>query len=290
MLSVQYKWATCKEVLMILASYGLYINYKKCKFILEKIDFLGFEISENKIKPASDKQALFKNIGEIGDIKKLHSVVGLINYYRGFIRNYSTRTKCLYQMINKEVKFEKERVASVIHNIVKELQGSVYLEIPNMKSQFILETDASDSGIGGVLKQKYDDRERVVRYTSRTLKPAERNYATIEKEPLAIIYCVTKFKHYLVNEFIVRCDHKPLEYLRKMKDPKGKFARWILQLEQFIFKIEYIPGKKNGCADFLSRESLESLVIRKEELGEHKAEIIEAHTLCGHGCVNVTYL
>ncbi len=101
-----------------------------------------------------------------------------------------------------------------------------------MNEQFIIETDASDIGIGGVLKQNYGNKEHVVRYVSRMLKQAERNYATIEKELLAVVFCISEFKHYLGKEFILRSDHKPLMYIKNMKDPKGKFARWLLFLER----------------------------------------------------------
>ncbi len=218
--SLSAHYEDLKEVLKLLASYKLYINYQKCKFISSKVDFLGFEISENKIKPSSEKQDIFKRIGEIDNIKKLHSIVGLINYYRNFIDKYSEKTKQLYSMINKKQAFDSKLAKDIVENLVSNLQGEIYLEIPNLEEKFIIESDASEIGIGGILKQFYNGKERIVRHVSRMLKPAEKNYATVEKELLAVVYCISELKHYLGGEFILRSDHKPLEYIRKMKDPR----------------------------------------------------------------------
>ncbi len=279
-----------KQVLLQLAKYGLCINYEKCSFMRENIHFLGYSITYNKVFPGIEKQNFFRRLQPIRSIKALHSLLGLINYYRGFIPNYSELVYRLYRMVNKIEEFNNEIVDTNLNKIVKFLEGKAFLTLPDFEKQFIIESDASNIGIEGILKQNGKDKELIVRHTSRTLKGAEKNYSTIEKELLAIIFCLTKFKHYLGGKFILRTDHKPLTYLRNIKEPKGKFSRWILFLEQFDFEIVYKQGKTNYAADLLSRfPALENNLIATVNEPYIK-DIAEAHQLCWHGCANVTYL
>lgn len=97
-------------------------------------------------------------------------------------------------------------------------------------SPFQLATDASNLGIGAVLSQCQNGVERVIGYASRTLRKPERNYSTIEKEALAIVWAVSYFRSYLYgNQFVLTTDHKPLSWLKSFTEPKGRLARWILQ-------------------------------------------------------------
>ena len=108
-------------------------------------------------------------------------------------------------------------------------------------------TDASDTGLGAILHQE----DKVVAYASRSLKPAEKNYITIEKEWLALVYGIKYFKHYLLSHpFTV---HNPLQWLSAQK-MEGKLSRWALQLQEFDFKILYRKGSQNINADAFSRK------------------------------------
>lgn len=97
-----------------------------------------------------------------------------------------------------------------------------------MRHQFIIESDASDGCIGGVLRQKQGREEVTIRCASRVLNNHEKNYTTLEKEALAIIFSIKAFKMYLHDEFIVRTDHKPLTWLYNIKNPHGRIARWLM--------------------------------------------------------------
>ena len=124
--------------------------------------------------------------------------------------------------------------------------------LPNEK--FILDTDASDTGIGAVLSQKQSGEEKVVAYASRSLTKAERNYCTTRKELLALVFFVKHFRHYLYGQqFLVRTDHQALKWLFKFKEPEGQLARWVIQLSEYNFEIEHRPGKLHVNADSLSR-------------------------------------
>ena len=114
--------------------------------------------------------------------------------------------------------------------------------------------DASDVGLGGILHQVQEDRERVIAYASRALNRAESNYCITGKELLAVRFFIEYFRQYLLGrKFRVRTDHQALIWLFKLKEPRGKIARWIEILSHYDFSVEYRPGHKQGHCDALSR-------------------------------------
>ena len=124
----------------------------------------------------------------------------------------------------------------------------------NNSGEFILDIDASDVGIGGIIHQVQNGRERVIAYARRALNKAEKNYCITEKELLAVRYFVKYFPKYLLGRrFTVRTDHHALVWLYRLKEPSGKVARWIEILSYYDFAIEYRPGHKQGHCDALSR-------------------------------------
>ena len=126
----------------------------------------------------------------------------------------------------------------------------------------IVETDASDIGYGGILKQRVDSHEHVIAYTSKHWNSAQQKYSTVKKEVLAIVLCVSKFQSDLLNQkFLVRVDCKSAkEILQKdVKNLASKqiFAWWQAILSVFDFEIEYLKGTSNSLPDYLTREYLQ---------------------------------
>jgi hypothetical protein len=110
-------------------------------------------------------------------------------------------------------------------------------------------------GVGAVLLQELPEGRFPIAYASKKLLPRERNYATIEKECLAIVYAVKKFQKYLYGKkFILHTDHKPLSYIQTNRSESGRLMRWALFLQCYKFKIEAIKGSENIGADYLSRQ------------------------------------
>ena len=129
------------------------------------------------------------------------------------------------------------------------------LVFPDSSKPFILDTDASDFGIGAVLSQVDDDgQERVVAYASRTLSKAERNYSVTRIELLAMVTFIFHFRQYLLGRTFTLCtDHSSLRWLRNFKQREGQLARWLEKLEEFSFTVQHRPGRKHNNADSLSR-------------------------------------
>ena len=126
---------------------------------------------------------------------------------------------------------------------------------PDFTKPFVLQTDASDVGIGAVLSQS-DDKEldHPIAYYSRKLLPRERKYSTIEKECLAIKLAVHAFRVYLLGKpFLIETDHRALEWLNSVKENNPRLARWSLLLQPYQFSVKHRPGARNGNADSLSR-------------------------------------
>ena len=124
------------------------------------------------------------------------------------------------------------------------------LAFPRISEPFIVEVDASDLAVGGVLLQDDSNgKSHPVAYFPNTLQAAQRKWSTYSKEAHALVLALRHWKVYLTGTRFIRSDHNPLVTLRKNKDPRGKFARWLTELEEFSFEIYYKPGKLNTVPD-----------------------------------------
>ena len=129
------------------------------------------------------------------------------------------------------------------------------LAFPDFSKPFILDTDASDTGIGAVLSQTDDNgREKVIAFASRTLSKPERRYCVTRKELLSVVTFIRHFRPFLLgHKFTLRTDHGSLTWLSNFRQPEGQLARWIEKLQEYDFSIVHCPGPKHGNADALSR-------------------------------------
>nr|VZI19671.1 unnamed protein product [Spirometra erinaceieuropaei] len=138
------------------------------------------------------------------------------------------------------------------------LSRAPILMLPNTTETappFVLDTDASAFAMGGVLSQTDDNGlERVICFASKTLIKPQRNYCTYRRELLAIVTFVKQFRPYLLGKpFVIRSDHKALQWLQNAKDAEGQLVRWQEMLQEYHFTCTYRPGKQHGNADALSR-------------------------------------
>ncbi len=132
--------------------------------------------------------------------------------------------------------------------------AGLLLHSPDFSLLCLLQTDASDRGLGAVLTQEIGGEERPVLYISRKLSKRETMYSTIEKECLAIRWAILTLLYYLLGrEFTLCSDHAPLQWLHRMKDTNARITRWYLALQPFKFKVIHRPGTQMTVADFLSR-------------------------------------
>lgn len=231
----------------------LTLQPEKCLFLRKEVTYLGHVITQNGVKPDPKKVDAVRKFPRTP--RNIKQFLGLAGYYRKFIPDFSTIAKPLSHLLKKDVKFRWTESQDQAFNKLKDiLCTQPLLQYPDFTKDFIVTTDASHYGIGGVLSQNFDGKFLPVAYTSRTLIDAEINYSTIEKELLGILFSVESFRPYLFGrQFKLEIDHKPLIWLHNMKNPNSRLLRWRHRLSEYNHNIEYIKAKKNVGADALSR-------------------------------------
>jgi hypothetical protein len=279
-------------ILGILDRLALKANATKCHIAKDSVDYLGYHVDKEGIKIPLLKQTKCLEYKMPTTRKEARSFIGFSNYFRKFIDKYTEIMAPIYDSLKKgQFVFTEEARASVL-KIKERITADPILKLPDFTKKFILYTDASNLSIGGALMQVHDEKEHPVYFISRKLNSAELNYTVTEKECLAVVWCVTQFRIYLTNEFIIRTDHQALKWLLDLKDAGGRIMRWILTLQNYTFKVEYIKGSSNVLADGLTRlvalvNNAEDQLISEEE---KRNLILQCHEECGHGSVDPTYL
>ena len=190
--------------------------------------------------------------------KEVRTLLGLTGYYRKFIPEYAMVAASLSDLVRKNRPNEvvwSEECERAFTTLKKLLCTTPVLKSPDFTKDFILQTDASERGVGAVLSQKDDEGlDHPISYFSRKLLPREENYSTIEKDCLAIKLGVHAFRFYLLGKpFVIQTDHRSLEWLDKLKENNSRLTRWSLSLQPYQFRVEYRTGRSNGNADALSR-------------------------------------
>lgn len=234
---------------------NLRLQPDKCEFLRKEVTYLGHIISETGVKPDPGKVEAVRNFPRPKNDKNIKQFLGLAGYYRRFICNFSKIAKPLTALLKKGEPFKwLESQETAFKELKEQLCTEPLLQHPDFTKPFILTTDASGYAVGGILSQGTIGKDRPIAYASRLLNRAEGNYSTIEKELLAIVYCVNHFRPYLYgNKFSLVTDHKPLVWLHSVKDPTSRLIRWRLKLAEYEYQVIYKAGKTNCNADALSR-------------------------------------
>ena len=230
------------------------LHDSKCNIDMFQVKYLGHVFSSDGMEPDPVKTSAVCDWPTPVNVSNLHSFLGLASYYRRYIHKFSDIAAPLHQLTNKGISFDWNESCQVAFNQLKQkLTQAPVLAYPAFgpsATQFVLQTDASSTGIGAVLEQD----GHVVAYTSRTLSSTERNYSVIQRECLDIIFALKQFRHYLLGrKFLLLTDHSPLQWLSSQK-MEGLLARWALATQEYDFTITYRKGTENQNADALSRQ------------------------------------
>ncbi|KAL8606779.1 hypothetical protein ACOMHN_049608 [Nucella lapillus] len=246
-----------KAVLQRLQDSSLTARPSKCSLGGVEVTYLGHKIGKGEIRPGEDKMAQILEAPRPTTKKQVRSFLGLIGYYRRFVPHFAEVAKPLTDLTKgakARVVVWNEQCEQAFQSLKRVFCEPPVCNLPVSGRRFVLQTDASENGIGAMLCQEYEDGLRPVSCASKKLKPAELNYPIIEKECLAMVWGIQHFERYLYgNAFLVQTDHSPLQYLDRVKSASGRITRWALLLQPFQFTIEAIPEKENVSADFLSR-------------------------------------
>ncbi|KAI2657028.1 Transposon Tf2-6 polyprotein [Labeo rohita] len=232
-----------RAVLQRLIQHKLYAKEEKCQFHQERVSFLGYIISP---RPKT--------------LKELQRFLGFSNFYRRFIRHFSTVAAPLTSMVKKgDTRLSwSSNALQAFHELRQRFTSAPILRHPDPQRPFIVEVDASSTGVGAVLSQRQGQPSKTFpcAFYCHKLSPAERNYDVGNRELLAIKLALEEWRHWLEgarHPFTILTDHKNLEYLRAAKVLNHRQARWSLFFTRFDFVINYRPGSQNTKADALSR-------------------------------------
>uniref|UniRef100_A0A8C5PKT4 Gypsy retrotransposon integrase-like protein 1 n=1 Tax=Leptobrachium leishanense TaxID=445787 RepID=A0A8C5PKT4_9ANUR len=248
-----------KTVLRRLQEQRLYAKAEKCIFDTDKVEFLGFIISPGNIRMDPSKTEAVATWPVPANKKGVQSFIGFCNFYRKFIRNFSTIIRPLTRLTKQDVTFSwTEDAQKAFHKLKNMFTQAPILTLPDPTYPYIIEVDASEFAVGAVLSQRLVKTGRVhpVCFFSKGLSPAERNYDVGERELLAIKMALEEWRHLLEgtrHPVTVFTDHRNLEYLQRARRLKPRQARWALFFSRFDLYITFRPGRKNGKADALSR-------------------------------------
>lgn len=187
-----------EQVLKRLDHANLYIQLPKCTFAVNEVEYLGHVVSGEGVKPDPKKIAAVVNYPRPKNERDIIAFIGLIGYYRRFIKDFASRTKPLTELLKKDSKFEwTESQEKAFKELTKALCTKPVLCYPDFSKPFIVSTDASSIAIGAVLSQLHNGNEHPVAYASRQLNKAEKNYGATERELLALVWVTKYFRCYL---------------------------------------------------------------------------------------------
>ena len=248
-----------RRVFKILKDNGLKINLEKCSFFKKEVSLLGHKLSTDGISPIPEKVKTIVNWLPPKNTTQLKSFLGAIGYYRKFIKNFAQIAKPLFYLLKKNSIFNfSEECIKAFEELKNKLIQAPILTPPDFSKPFIIRTDASRDGLGGVLLQRDKNNLEVpIFYESRSLSKSEENYSITDLEGKAVFHCVQKFKQFITgNSFItiVYTDHKPLVGIFNNREPtNSRHLKWVTELSILNVKVEYQEGRKNVIADALSR-------------------------------------
>ena len=256
-----------RAVMLALKEFGFKISAEKSKWFAKEVSLLGYIVSGKIIRINPDKIATIRDRPQLVNIKQLQSALGCFNFYRRFINNFADKSRVLYRLLEKGVKFNWTGECSEAYKyFVLCITSEPAMAQPVMNKPFIVYSDGSKYPIGGVLCQEIDGVEHIIEYASRLLKNAELNYGISDIECLAVVFLVKKCHIYLYNTtFTLYTDHKAVLQLMFLKNYIGRLGRQALMLQEYTFTIKYLPGPENTAADISSRLHQYALAVTRSD-------------------------
>src|SRR3954463_3066430 len=216
---------------------------------------LGHKISERGIEVDKAKIEATERMPYPRDIKGIRSFLGHAGFYKRFIKEFSKTSRPLTNLLQKDAPFVFDEDCKEAFKVLKiALITAPIVQPPDWNLPFEIMCDASDFAVGAVLGQRVDKKLNVIHYASKTLDSAQNNYATTEKEFLAVVFACDKFTKYIFDsKVIIHTDHAAIKYLMEKKDAKSRLIRWVLLLQEFDLQIADRKVADNPVAHNLSR-------------------------------------
>ena len=264
---------------------NLKLKPSKCKLFQKEVKYLGHIVSDQGISTDPKKIETLQKWPRPTTVKEVRQFIGFASFYRRFIPGFARIARPLHDLLKGETRSKKKKGKQsypsrkvswtkqhqeAFESLISKLCAAPVLAYADFSKPFVLHTDASTNGLGAVLYQKQEGHERPIAYASRSLSTSERNYPAYKLEFLAMKWSITdKFRDYLFGaKFVVRTDNNPLKYVLTTAKLDATGQRWVSELADFNFTIEYRSGKSNVDADALSRVCFNSSQVSTYSLSE----------------------
>ena len=241
-----------RVVIETLRKEQLYEKLSKCEFWLEEVSFLRHIVSEERIRVDQKKIEVIIEWKPPRNVTEVRSFLGLVGYYRRFVKGFSMTAAPMKRLLQKNVRFDwSEKCLASFEKLKSFLTEAPVLTQSTYGKEYVIFSDASLNGLGCVLMQE----GKMVAYASRQLKPHEKNYPTHDLELAAIVFALKIWRHYLYGEkCFIYTDHKSLKYLPSQRELNLRQRRWMKLIKDYDCVIDYHLGKANVVADALSRK------------------------------------
>lgn len=253
-----------EKTFQLLRDAKLTLNVQKCNFFQEQLEYLGYEISGNGIRPGEAKITAVEQFPTPRNVHEVRQFVGLASYFRKFIQNFAIIARPLTDLTRKDVAWHWDvKEEESFEQLKRALIQRPVLGIYDPKNETFLHTDASKLGLAGILLQKGDNGEfKPIGYFSRKTTLDEQNYHAYELETLAVVASLQRFRVYLLGiKFTLTTDCAALRLTFSKRDLIPRIARWWIAIQEFDLEIQYKPGHTMSHVDALSRNPVSSAVI-----------------------------
>ena len=279
--------ARLREVFERLRHAKLKLGAAKCTFAAKEVSYLGHRVTEEGLLPDPSLLAAIRDIPPPTTATEVRSFLGLAGYYRRYVKGFAAIAAPLFALTRKEALFHWSKDCQAAFDQLKtRLTTSPITAFPDFSQAFRLYTDASTAGLGAILAQVREGKERIICCASRALNKAEKSYPATKLECLAIVWAVAKFRPYLMAmPFEVFTDHYALQWLKTMRTGSALLHRWSAALEEYDFTVRHRPGKIQTHVDGLSRLPVDPaptedtlLHIEVQNEGEARRLAQELHT------------
>ena len=250
-----------RSVLEKIRQAGLALSPQKCQFGTRTVEYLGAVISDGKISMSEARVQQLRNLPTPRDVKELRRALGSFAYVQRWIPGVADTARPLYDALDKDGKQKliwTEEMTSSFNKLKQQVSDAVALHLPDFTKPFTLVTDASDVGAGAMLANRDGQTLKPLGFFHHALTQHEKKYSTTEKELLAVVLALKRFRVYLSNgPFDLITDHRALRWLNSLdaEDEHGRRGRWIDFLQQFQMRPVHKAGKHPDMtiADYLSR-------------------------------------
>lgn len=254
--TVEENLSLLREVLLLLKKYGFELNYSKCQFLRQTIEFLGYIVSADGITLSARHTSAVNNFPQPRNVTEVQQFLGLASYFRKFVKDFALKTRPLQTLLKKDVDFVFTEPCRNSFNLLKnELVSAPILCLYDPAAQTELHTDACSMGLGAILLQKQKNGAwSPVAYFSQTTNQAESRYHSFELEMLAVVRAIERFHIYLYGvDFTIVTDCNALVYAVNKANLNPRIARWTLALQGYRFRMLHRAGKNMQHVDALSR-------------------------------------